>query len=272
MGIAILYGTQYVNLARRVKTLLTSYGLKVTSFTNLEKPVTLPSETEVALIIGGDGTVLRAIHYVETLEKTLLLPLGVGKLNFLSEYTVYEAEEAIARVVKHDYTLEEYPLIAVYVEGTKVKFINDIVIKPETPRPMIKVTAYIPDVDHVNYLVYRNRADGILLSSTLGSTAYLLSTGGPIVDPELKAIVFKLLNPHTPVANLPYVLPVSKKLHIDLTCEHRMLAIVDGTQQISLSTEVHLELYGVDSYIKFIRFHRRGESFYDKVFRRLHTP
>lgn len=151
---------------------------------------------DIGIVIGGDGTLLRA--------SKILVPLGVpvlgirvGGLGFLFDVEPDEYKDAIDKLLNKDYRIESRGTLDITVEKsgiTKGKFLalNDAVVNKGTFARMLEITLYVN-----KNLVARYPADGIIVSTPTGSTAYSLSAGGPIVSPDLNCVLVTPICPHS---------------------------------------------------------------------------
>ena len=156
----------------------------------------LPSGTEGILVIGGDGTLIRAAR--DTVSAGIpLIGINLGKLGYLCELEESTLESAIDELFENHYVIEERMMIGGYaVQGEKwtreVFALNDIVIHRSGAMQLIHLKVSV----NGEYLC-SFRADGIILATPTGSTGYSMSAGGPIVDPKAKLLLMTPINPHT---------------------------------------------------------------------------
>jgi NAD+ kinase len=175
---------------------------------------TLPRGTDLALIAGGDGTLL-SVARAAAPRKVPVLGVNVGSLGFLTELQPDEAMEALERVVRGDYGLDERQTLRVrYRRGGKLyreyALLNDVVITKSALARMITL-----DVRFDRDKVATYTSDGLIIATPTGSTAYNLSAGGPILDPRMKAFVITPICPHT-MTYRPLVVPESGRVEVIL--------------------------------------------------------
>ncbi|MCB5224418.1 MAG: NAD(+)/NADH kinase [Candidatus Cloacimonadaceae bacterium] len=150
---------------------------------------------DCVLVFGGDGTILRA-KYLAIDANAPILGVNLGYLGFLSEATLADLEKSIRDLIHKKYRLLSRMLIKCELRRNgKIEFsglaLNDAVIhKADTPR-LIRVRIFSG-----GRFVFDTRCDGVVASTPTGSTAYSLAAGGPILAPDLRAIVLNPLNPH----------------------------------------------------------------------------
>ncbi|MBF0454686.1 MAG: NAD(+)/NADH kinase [Magnetococcales bacterium] len=166
---------------------------------------TLPHGQDLVVVIGGDGTFIAAFRATET-AKTPLLGINLGRLGFLTEVPQEEMLQTMTDVLAGRFQLEERMLLSVSVqrqgeEILKHRVLNDAVIHKGALARMLEFQVSID-----NRFVFNSRADGLIISSPTGSTAYALSAGGPIIHPTLNTILIVPICPHT-LNNRPIAVP-----------------------------------------------------------------
>ena len=185
---------------------------------------------DVLLSFGGDGTVLRAAHRAG-LSGPPILGVNLGRLGYLTRADVGEVTAVLARVVAGDYTVEERTTLAVALSGADAPGVpawalNDVVIDKSGTTSMIQIEATVDGLYLNTYW-----ADGLVVATPTGSTAYALSVGGPIVvpgAPETDVVVVAPIAPHTLTAR-PIVLPAACTLDLRVVTRGDAFAFaVDG--------------------------------------------
>ena len=144
------------------------------------------------IAIGGDGTMLNCSRKV-WLKGVSILGINLGKVGFLSDIAPNEMTSRLLEVIKGDYVEDKRFFLEASLEGKKgIYALNEIVIHSGAIAQLIEFDLYIDDS-----FVYRQKADGLIINSPTGSTAYSLSGGGPIVHPGLDAITLLPMFPHS---------------------------------------------------------------------------
>lgn len=147
---------------------------------------------DVVLAIGGDGTVLEAARRALTANLPVI-GVNAGNVGFLAEIQPDEIQAGLKALRAGDYSItERMTLKATTSEGTVIEALNDVVVEKEMSQNIIRVEVSADDEQLVEY-----RADGVIVSSPTGSTAYNFSAGGPLIDPELKVLTVTAVAPHT---------------------------------------------------------------------------
>jgi NAD+ kinase len=227
----------------------------------------LALRADLIVVLGGDGTLLSIARFVA--GDTPILGINLGGLGFLTQATVEEAQHAVERVIGGDFEVDRRigleASIINHQGRTEVagplKALNDLVIhKRELGRLLeMDVTA-----DGQRFCSYR--ADGLIIATPTGSTAYALSAGGPIIFPTLEVVVLAPICPHT-LSNRPVVLPDTCRIEVRAhTSDHDALVSVDGQEACALGTNDRIVIYKSTSAISLIRSsHSYFEIWRDKL-------
>ena len=167
---------------------------------------------DAVVVLGGDGTLLRAVQRLSS-EDTPVLGVNLGSLGFLTEITSEEVEEALKTLVAGTYAFSWRSLLSVNLksggESSVHEGLNDVTIaKASTVSRIVEFTVSVG-----GKFVSDFRADGLIVSSPTGSTAYNLAAGGPILHPLLDAVVLTPICPHM-LSNRPLVIPASAPVTI----------------------------------------------------------
>lgn len=185
-------------------------------------------EIELAIVIGGDGTLLAAAHSM--IEFGIpIVGINRGRLGFLTEILPENMLRDIEPVLQGEYfqqdrSVLEAKLIRGDQEISKCIAVNDVVVHAHDVVRMIELETTI-DGQHLNYL----RADGLIVSTPTGSTAYALSGGGPIVHPSVPATILVPICPHT-LSNRPIVIDQNSRIEIVYSTHNEVpgIASIDG--------------------------------------------
>jgi NAD+ kinase len=177
------------------------------------KETELAARVDLVVAVGGDGNLLRAARQVAG-RRVPLLGVNRGRLGFLTDISPDYMIEAIDAVLAGDHLAEQRVMLAAKTGRSKKKnslfALNDIVLqKGETGR-LLDFTTTVDGV-YVN----THRGDGLIVATPTGSTAYALSCGGPIIQPNVDALVMTPICPHT-LSDRPLVLPTSSKIEVAL--------------------------------------------------------
>ncbi|VAW50949.1 NAD kinase [hydrothermal vent metagenome] len=191
---------------------------------------------DLVIVVGGDGTILNAVRSLAH-ANVPLLGINVGRLGFLADISPDELEISLEEILNGSYREEQRILLEMQVlRENKVIFegdaFNDVVVHIRDVARMIEFETHIDD-EFVNH----QRADGIVVSTPTGSTAYALSSGGPILHATLDAITLVPISPHT-LSSRPLVVNADSQIDI-LICNTKE-GIAQATCDGHLSTDVHV--------------------------------
>ena len=185
-------------------------------------------KADIMLVLGGDGSLLHAAR--EASHHGLpLLGINLGRLGFLAQAEKGDISSCIEKILSHDYTVEDRMMLHVEVcHENQIKqtfdVLNDVVISRFTMARMINAEVYTNGT-----LMQKYTADGLIISTPTGSTAYCLSAGGPIIDPMVEAIITTAICPHN-LNTRTVVMPPDKTVTVKLASlqSPQALALFDG--------------------------------------------
>ncbi len=213
--------------ARGVEAILDEETSELAGTSGGQPKPDLPGLVDLLLVLGGDGTLLSVARLIGARDVPIL-GVNLGGLGFLTEVTLEELYPILDAVLQGSYEVTHRILLTatVHRQGERIAeyvALNDAVINKGVLARMIELETYI-DGQYVTTF----RADGLILSTPTGSTAYCLAAGGPIVYPTLRALVLPPLCPHT-LTLRPLVIPDAAKVEIvqGLTNENAYLTL-DG--------------------------------------------
>jgi NAD+ kinase len=201
----------------------------------LAKPA-LAQHADLLVVLGGDGTLLSIARFVGERE-TPILGVNLGALGFLTQASMDEARSSIQRVLDGDYTVDRRITLEAKIisadghDGHRatLKALNDVVIHKRQLGRLLEMEVTADGQQFCSY-----RADGLIVATPTGSTAYALSAGGPIIFPTLEVVVLAPICPHT-LSNRPVVLPDSRTLEVRIdAADHDATLTVDGQEGIAL--------------------------------------
>jgi NAD+ kinase len=193
----------------------------------LGRPIEAWGNVRLVVVLGGDGTFLRAA----TMCAPLGLPLvgvNIGRVGFLTEIEVADLYRDVAEVLAGHHRVDERMMLEARVErGGRVRAsflaLNDVVVSKGPFARMVQIAVYADDMRLDTY-----RADGLIVSTPTGSTAYALSAGGPVLAPDLDVMVVTPICPHS-LSTRPLVLGGERRLRVTVSSPHmETLLTVDG--------------------------------------------
>ncbi|WP_392558553.1 NAD(+) kinase [Orbus mooreae] len=219
------------------KKLQEHLSFPVSEYASLDE---IGQNAELAIVIGGDGNMLRAARYLSHYN-IKIIGINRGNLGFLTDITPDKAIESLSDVLSGEYIDDSRFLLEVTLynnrgESTVSSFaVNEIVLHPSQVAHMLEYEAYINDKK-----AFSQRADGLIISTPTGSTAYSLSAGGPIITPELDAFIMTPMFPHSLSArplviksdNLIKVKFPSTQEELQVACDSQIILTAKPTDEI----------------------------------------
>jgi NAD+ kinase len=187
----------------------------------------LAASVDLILVLGGDGTMIATARMIEDLEVPIL-GINYGGLGYLTEFRIEELYNALGSILEGNYRLDKRVMLrTLHQRGDEVvnrnRVLNDVVINKSALARIIEIEAYLND-----QFVNSFRADGLIVSTPTGSTAYNLSAGGPVIFPSMNAIVITPICPFT-LSNRPIVVPDDAVIELRLKTDEEDVALtLDG--------------------------------------------
>lgn len=212
----------------------------------------LPPQADLIVVLGGDGTLLSMARAVGDLGVPLL-GVNLGGLGFLTATTLDEMIPALEAFVEGRMAIDERMLLTARLirNGTRLgeyAALNDVVI---TKSAMSRIINLAVSVEGQYATAYR--ADGLIISTPTGSTAYSLSAGGPILFPTMDAVVLTPICSHT-LTNRPIVLPAAHRIEVTLRTDQEVMLTVDGQVGVALREDDTVEVRKAAARIRLARF------------------
>lgn len=192
----------------------------------------LVSSSDLIFALGGDGTLLFAARRVAELGvDTRIIGVNLGSLGFLTQIGGDELENVLEGLDPRELPVSERMMLSVELaghDGAKLA-LNDVVITKGAESRMMSFEARVD-----GEVVTRYAADGLILATPTGSTAHALSAGGPVVMPNVEAIIATPICPHT-LSMRPYVVPPSAVIEVEMvTCDERTIVTTDGVRAFDI--------------------------------------
>ncbi len=225
-------------------------------------------ETDLIIVVGGDGSLLSAARTLAKYE-TPVLGVNRGRLGFLTDITPDEMAREIPPVLEGNFERESRFLLDADVRRDGVVVgradaLNDVVVNSGTSAQMIEFELYINDT-----FVYRQRADGLIVSTPTGSTAYSLSGGGPIMHPTLDAMLLVPMFPHA-LSSRPIVVDGDSQIRVDILERNRIHPPVTCDGQVNMTARPGDSVYISKKPHRLTLLHPVGHSFYASCRDKLH--
>lgn len=197
--------------AERLADHIVTAGAQVA--TDNEKP-------DMVLAVGGDGTMLAAVHSALRWDVPVL-GFNLGTLGFLTEADPEEVEKTVGRLLSGDYEIEERLTVSASTGNAPLVGVNDVVVEKIDTTRLISLEVVIDGTLFTTY-----RADGLIVATPTGSTAYSFSAGGPIVDPRVGALVLTPVASHS-LFDRPFAIPADSTITATVTRDRPVRVNVD---------------------------------------------
>ncbi len=213
-------------------------------------------EADYAIVLGGDGAILRAARQMGY-RQIPTLGINLGRLGFLAEYQCQEIPHILDSLESGRFSLTHHLMLECIGPSTDkpILGLNDLSIKSGPPFRMVELSLFIDGCEVSQY-----RADGVLISTPVGSTAHSLAAGGPILGQEMEAFVITPICPHA-LTSRPLVESAARELVLKLCGDRdRLMAIVDGQVEIPLEPNGLITIRKAPVFFQLIRLLDR--SFY----------
>ncbi len=229
---------QSKNLAIGIQEFLSTHGVTVVAEEEdakiiNAKPISSvdPKEIRFLITMGGDGTMLRLAHKYENLDAAML-GINLGHLGFMADVPIADIYPSLQDLIHGAYKIHERVIIqGESLHGDRCFAINDIVIHRGRNPSLVEIAIHVDGL-YVNTF----EADGIIVATPNGSTAYSLAAGGPIISPEIEAVVITPISPHT-ISNRPIVLTANQEIQIQYLSDYAPVEIrADGLTHHDLQT------------------------------------
>ncbi|MDP7247144.1 MAG: NAD(+)/NADH kinase [Candidatus Peribacteraceae bacterium] len=228
-------------------------------------------DIDLLIVIGGDGTILRSVRELKDFDIPIL-SVNWGTVGFLAEINVDEAEELIPKLLNGSGVIEERGLLhvkarrngKVLLEGHAL---NEAVINQGTIARLVNLKTTVNGEELASY-----HADGLIISTPTGSTAYSLAAGGPLVYPTINATILTPLNPYS-FSQKPIVIPGESK--VEVVVDTKPNKYQDADVVLTIDGQVYVELEGGDKVeahvhpntVKFLR--RKQDTFFATLRKKL---
>ncbi|MFZ0441603.1 MAG: NAD(+) kinase [Methanobacterium sp.] len=213
-------------------------------------------DVDMVVAVGGDGTVLRTQGIINE-KKIPLFGINMGAVGFLTEIDPPETLTALEQVLEGDYFVEKRTQLQVWHNKELHKALNEVVLMTQKPAKMLHIEISVDDE-----VVEELRADGLIVATPSGSTAYSMSAGGPIVDPRVGAFIIVPICPFKLGAR-PTVVPNDSVIKVKFLREgKKAVAVIDGQFEEEINYMDEIVFKKADNYAYFVRL---TKNFYRRV-------
>jgi NAD+ kinase len=209
---------------------------------------------DLVVVVGGDGSVLLTVHQMR--KQVPVLGINWGEVGFLADL---EPDEAGAFFAAHKgvFQVERRMRVSLSVDGRWLgDALNEAVIVTDRPAKMLRFGVYVDGKS-----AERFRADGLLISTPTGSTAYAMSAGGPIVDPQIEGFLLIPLAPYM-LSSRPHLISTGRNVEISLETEKPAHLVIDGQTTFELEKEATVTVKKSEEPALFVS---TGKPFFEKV-------
>lgn len=228
---------------------------------------TMYEESDVIIVLGGDGTLLSAADMASQYDVPML-GINLGHLGFMADVEEASIEASLEAFLKGEYTTDRRFMIDATVnkkDGSVIKLsaLNDIVVTRASYQRMVAFDIMVNGHHLATY-----QGDGIVVATPTGSTAYSMSAGGPVVDPSLDVCIITPVCPHS-IGSKPVIVPGSAEIQIDFksTFDDKAMLTADGKDGIRLCEGDVIKINASQKTLGLIRLFNR--SFYDLLHHKL---
>lgn len=267
-----LFRKDAVEAARHLVARLSNQGVETAADHESSAVLGIPEVTQeqfgdsdVVIAIGGDGTLIRAAYLVSD-RGTPIMGVHYGRFGFVTQVEPQEAEQVLDSFLEGKCVVEERMMVRTeLVRGNEVVAVlhslNEAVVQRSATTRMLTFDVHVDGSQ-----VSRYPADGVMVATPTGSTAYNLSAGGPVVDPRMDALVITAIMPHT-LSSRPLVLRPDSVVEIKVESREESILSADGHSRLHLIS---------GDYVRVTRSERRtrlictgGSDFFEKLSNRL---
>ena len=217
---------------------------------------TIVGRSDLILVLGGDGTLLNAVH-TSGIEDVPILAVNIGHLGFLTDVSLDELYLALERVLEGNYEIDTRMMLEARLHSLNDQLesyfaLNDVVVRHNTR--LIELETQIDGEPFITY-----NADGLIMATPSGSTSYSLSSGGAIVEPHLDAILLTPISPHSLTVR-PFIAHGDSEITVTVRSDYGDVnLLVDGARTMLLvSPGTSIRICRADKKIQLIRSQRRS--------------
>lgn len=221
---------------------------------SLDLPVGAPGDVDCVVVLGGDGTLLNVAH-MPKFYKIPLMGINFGNIGYLTDAPAEQANEALARLLAGEYTLDKRIMLEADLGKQRPTALNDAFVCYSGAMRILTIKVEIN-----GELMDSYRADGILISTPTGSTAYNLSAGGPIIKPDMDILAVTPVCPHA-LHVRSAVISGSDVVTIHVLSEGGGTLFMDGLTKFDIPQNGHVHIRRASHYATIIQTRKRG--FYD---------
>lgn len=221
-----------------------------------DEPINKDSNIDVILSIGGDGTILDTVHLVKRSDIPIA-GINVGSMGFLASIQKDEVSEALNEIIEKRCTTQKRTLLSASFKNHKYMAINEISINKKDTASMITSSVWVND-----QFMYSFRADGIIVATPTGSTAYSMSCNGPIVTPDSNIFLITPIAPHN-LSVRPIVIPDNSIIKIKIESRENIAIVTVDGKSFNIDNDTIILLRKSEHKVRLIQ--RLNENFFSTL-------
>lgn len=204
------------------------------------------TDSELVLVIGGDGTMISTIRNLLILNIPFL-GINIGKLGFLTDINLESISDELPKVFNAEYVREKRPFLEITLSNKDKKTaINEVVFHSGKVAEMMSFSIYKGDK-----LVSNHKSDGVIISSATGSTGYCFSGGGPIIHPTLSVFAIMPMFSQSSASN-PLIVPSDEDVTIKLANKNKASIVIDGYTDQEIKENLEIKISQKDLFYELI--------------------
>ena len=264
--IGFIYKENSSEAMELVGSIIEDFGLEnkswVLSSPELRVDDPMLNETALIIVAGGDGTILK-IAGISAVHSIPIVGINLGRVGFMTEIEPEEIKSKLSKYLALETRLEKRMMLKVNISGIKKSgfhALNDVVISHSVVGNLIDLSIKVDDV-----FIDKYRADGVIIASPTGSTAYSFSAGGPIIFPEAKNILIQPLVPHMKIGRA-MVISAGSRVEVGIENANQAIMTVDGKQYETPITQNNLVTVSQSPYVATFLREKDPKAFYKDLF------
>tara|TARA_A100001037_G_scaffold306368_1_gene351008 strand:+ start:6604 stop:7431 length:828 start_codon:yes stop_codon:yes gene_type:complete len=264
--IGFIYKENSSEAMELVGSIIEDFGLEnkswVLSSPELREDDSMLNETALIIVAGGDGTILK-IAGISAVHSIPIVGINLGRVGFMTEIEPEEIKSKLSKYLALETRLEKRMMLKVNISGIKKSgfhALNDVVISHSVVGNLIDLSIKVDDV-----FIDKYRADGVIIASPTGSTAYSFSAGGPIIFPEAKNILIQPLVPHMKIGRA-MVISAGSRVEVGIENANQAIMTVDGKQYETPITQNNLVTVSQSPYVATFLREKDPKAFYKDLF------
>ncbi|RLI75195.1 NAD(+)/NADH kinase [Archaeoglobales archaeon] len=251
MRVAVVSKDVSSKVAREVENFLVKAGIDA-RLTEINSKL---EDYDLIISVGGDGTILSILQKIKCCPP--IFGINTGRIGLLTHAEVINFKEELNKILR-GFEVEEFMRVECLIDGeSKLIALNEIAILSSIPAKLIELRVFLDDIE-IEYM----RCDGMLFSTPMGSTAYALATGGPIIDPYLNSILIIPVAPFK-LAWKPWVVNPERKINVEL---HRdAIVVADGQNSVRVGVSNKIEIIKSKYPAVFVKHPSRIQKIAEKL-------